>query len=144
MPLTNLTSDSLFSKVWTKAGTMAGYEHNQAAWTKVADHTFLGAAAWNILQFPAFNEPVHISAGETQSFYVIHKNGGKALFSGGHADGFNSLDSEDDNLQIFRGYYNVYPFAGKGGGSNTWQGTLTYMSDGGEYIIFFLPPSSSH
>ena len=113
-------------EVWTKPGTMIGFESNQSAWTKVADVSFT-AGPWEMLQFPEFATPVHIAAGQTQSFYVTHKDGGKAIFSGN--TGVNTLANEDANLQLFSGYYNVYLFGGRGAG--TWNGVMTYVTDNG-------------
>jgi hypothetical protein len=114
-------------EVWTKQGTMVGFESNMGAWTKIADASF-NSSPWEMLQFPDFANPVHIAAGQTQSFYVTHKDGGKALWTGG-SPVRNTLASEDDNLQLFHGYYNVYSFGGRGAG--TWNGVMTYVTDNG-------------
>ena len=123
-------------EVWTKPGTMVGFETNMAAWTKIADVSF-NASPWAMLQFPDFATPVQIAAGATQSFYVTHKNGGKALWTGGGPTR-NTLADEDANLQIFHGYYNAYSFAGRGAG--TWNGVMTYVTDNG--VVATLAPNT--
>ena len=123
-------------EVWTKPGTMVGFESNMAAWTLVADVSFT-SGSWAMLQFPDFDTPVQIAAGATQSFYVTHKDGGKALWTGGSPTR-NTLADEDDNLQIFHGYYNVHSFGGRGAG--TWNGVMTYVTDNG--AVATLAPNS--
>ena len=114
-------------EVWTKQGTMIGFQSSMASWTKIADVSF-NSGSWQMLQFPDFDTPVQIAAGQTQSFYVTHKDGGKALWTGGSPT-VNTLAKEDESLQIFHGHYNAYLFGGKGAG--TWNGVLTYMTDNG-------------
>jgi hypothetical protein len=123
-------------EVWTKPGTMIGFEHDQSAWTKVADHSFT-AGAWEMIQFPEFETPVHIAAGQTQSFYVAFKDGAVALFSS--IDAPNTMVSEDAKLQLFNGYYNVAGFGGKGQG--TWNGAMTYVTAKGAVATTPLPTS---
>ena len=121
------TAGTFGIEVWTKIGTMVGFESNVSAWTKIADTT-VTSGSWAMLQMPAFSPPVQILAGQTQSFYVTHKDGGKALWSGG-GPAVNTLAKEDANLQVFHGYYNAYSFGGRG--AATWNGVMTYMTSAG-------------
>ena len=63
------SAGSLRAEVWTKSGTMIGYEQDSTAWTKILDHT-LDFSAWELKQLPDFASPVEIAAGERQAFYV--------------------------------------------------------------------------
>ena len=131
LTMRNYEQGTVVAEVWTKTGTMIGYESNKAAWTKIADATFTPTSSWAMLKFPAFDTPVHISAGQTQSFYVT-RTSGNLLWTTSTSANLNVLANEDDNLQFFHGYYNAYETAGFGGkGFGTWNGELHYVTDNG-------------
>lgn len=116
------TTGSLRAEVWTKSGTMIGYEKDSTAWTKILDQT-LGFSAWELKQLPDFASPVEIAAGERQAFYVTLA-AGNVLYAMGSS--YSTISGEDSNLKIFEGTSNQYPFGSKGG-PTIWNGEITYV-----------------
>eukprot|EP00985_Skeletonema_marinoi_P007438 scaffold3269_cov80-Skeletonema_marinoi.AAC.3 len=126
--LRDSTTGTFGVEVWTKSGTMVGYESDVNAWTKIADK-MVTATRYNMLQLPDFVTPVQIPAGQIQSFYVTHKNCGKASYAVSLVP-FNTLAKQDDNLQLFSGYWREYPFGfiGTEAEARTWNGVMTYVT----------------
>jgi hypothetical protein len=88
------------------------------------EHDFSGIQGYTLATIPesSFRQTVEIAAGARQSFYVTLRASGTVLHSYSTP---NTIVTQDDNLIIYNGPANDYPFSTSLPG-NPWNGALIY------------------
>ena len=95
--------------------------------TMSTEHDFSGIQGYTLATIPesSFRQTVEIAAGARQSFYVTLRISQSMLHSGYTTD---TIVTQDDNLIIYNGPANDYPFFYSYPGY-PWNGALIYNSD---------------
>ena len=83
--LTSTSSNVHDVQVFTKTGGYAGYETNSAAWTLVQAVTVTGQGTGTLTELPLLDNPIVVSEGTTQSFYV--RSDGGVRYTNGNSEG---------------------------------------------------------
>jgi hypothetical protein len=119
----NNTGINYTALVYTKMGSHNGSETNSAAWNLIQNvSNFEVRGIGNLTPLPLLGSPLRISANSTWAFYITLTTTGMR-YTNGNVTG--ALYKEDDNLQIFQGTGNKYPFSTKSS-PRIWNGAIKY------------------
>jgi hypothetical protein len=113
------------AKVYTKTESYVGHERNPASWTLIQGPINVESLREPVLTSPPlFENPVAISAGATQAFYVTLTFSNMS-YTNGHYEG--NVYTSDDNLLFFEGVGKSYEF-GSTFRPRIWNGNITYVT----------------
>jgi hypothetical protein len=115
-----------------KKGTYVGFEHDQEAWTEIANVWVQGAGSPNPTHIPAEDvTPVTVEAGETCSFYITLTES-KIRYTNG------IITADDGIVNFINSSGNKYPF-GMDYPNRVWNGILYYTTDAGSVTNYPTP-----
>ena len=111
------------AQVFTKTESHQGFESNATAWTLIQSLAIESKGPGQLTPLPFLPEPLAISAGSVQAFYVTVDSGDICYTDGSNV---RVMYVSDGGIQIFEGAGIVYPF-GKMFSPRVWNGLITYV-----------------